>query len=176
MTHEQQGSSRLDQILLDVEQRVDSILTQRSDWLCRKGCDGCCRRLAEPPQLTLPEWERIWHAFLELSEPLQRTIRARVETLRTQTHGPFSCPFLQHHEGACMIYAARPVACRTYGFYRSRDQGLYCKDIQREVDHRALDDVVWGNQDVVDLRLKGLGSTRSLPQWFRDGSMDSVTL
>ncbi len=66
-----------------------------------------------------------------------------------------------------MIYDLRPVACRTYGFYRSRDQGLYCKDIERDVADQTLDDVIWGNHDAIDVRLKALGS-RSLPEWFAE--------
>ena len=168
MTMHDEVSDRLDTILFDVHSRVNLIRQQNPDWLCRRGCDGCCRRLAEPPRLTESEWERIWAAFLDLSPPLQRTVKARVKALREQALGPYSCPFLDHGEGACMIYEVRPVACRTYGFYRSREQGLYCKDIEREVDHQALDDVVCGNHDAVDLRLKGLGSMRALTEWFTD--------
>ena len=168
MTMHDEVSDRLDTILFDVHSRVNLIRQQNPDWLCRRGCDGCCRRLAEPPRLTESEWERIWAAFLDLSPPLQRSVKARVKALREQALGPYSCPFLDHGEGACMIYEVRPVACRTYGFYRSREQGLYCKDIEREVDHQALDDVVWGNHDAVDLRLKGLGSMRALTEWFTD--------
>ncbi|MGZ4995070.1 MAG: YkgJ family cysteine cluster protein, partial [Methylobacter sp.] len=68
--------------------------------------------------------------------------------------------------GACLVYAHRPVACRTYGFYVQRDLGLYCKDIESHVAGGALTEVVWGNQDAVDHRLGGLGDSRDLTEWF----------
>jgi Fe-S-cluster containining protein len=65
-----------------------------------------------------------------------------------------------------MVYAYRPVACRTYGFYVQRDKGLYCKDIETRVANGDWSGVVWGNQDPVDRRLGGLGDARDLTEWF----------
>ena len=79
---------------------------------------------------------------------------------------PLVCPLLDPASGACPVYAARPVACRTYGFYVQRELGLYCHDIESRVADGALADVVWGNQDAVDRELAGLGETRSLIEWF----------
>lgn len=60
------------------------------------------------------------------------------------------------------------MACRTYGFYVQRDQGLYCKDIESRVAAGSWTEVVWGNQDAVDHRLSALGETRDLTEWFAD--------
>jgi Fe-S-cluster containining protein len=68
--------------------------------------------------------------------------------------------------GACPVYAQRPVACRTYGFYVQRDQGLYCQDIKSLVDTGVLADVVWGNHDNIDRELKQSGESLNLTEWF----------
>jgi hypothetical protein len=47
----------LTQIHADIDARVQTISDNYSDWLCRMGCDGCCRRLAEIPRLTAVEWD-----------------------------------------------------------------------------------------------------------------------
>jgi Fe-S-cluster containining protein len=65
-----------------------------------------------------------------------------------------------------MVYAQRPVACRTYGFYVQRELGLYCHDIETRVADGSLDAVVWGNHDAIDHRLAGLGEIRLLTEWF----------
>ena len=41
----------------DIYDRVRSISEDNNDWPCRVGCDNCCRRLAEIPQLTMAEWD-----------------------------------------------------------------------------------------------------------------------
>jgi Fe-S-cluster containining protein len=84
---------------------------------------------------------------------------------------------LDESEGACPVYAQRPVACRTYGFYVQRELGLYCADIEARVAGGELDDVVWGNHDAVDHALGALGDVRALTEWFeRDaaGSRESA--
>ena len=65
-----------------------------------------------------------------------------------------------------MVYVHRPVACRTYGFYVQRDQGLYCKGIESRVADGDWADVIWGNQDSIDRRLSALGDSRDLTEWF----------
>ena len=40
----------------DIYDRVRAISEDNLDWPWRRGCDGCCRRLAEIPQLTMAEW------------------------------------------------------------------------------------------------------------------------
>jgi Fe-S-cluster containining protein len=64
------------------------------------------------------------------------------------------------------VYEHRPVACRTYGFYVERDQGLYCGQIRERVDAGELADVVWGNQELVDRQLDSLGPRLGLREWF----------
>jgi len=161
--------TRLGQIHLDIDSRVEAIRANRPDWLCAKGCDSCCRQLADGPQLTASEWALLRDGLAELAPKRLGEIRQALRALAAQAgERPrrVVCPVLDVATGACPVYAQRPVACRTYGFYVQRGQGLYCHDIESRVAAGALADVVWGNHDAVDARLKGLGENRALTDWF----------
>ena len=154
-----------------IDARVDTIRENRPDWLCGKGCDSCCKRLAEVPQLTAAEWDLLREGLATLpAERLQEISRA-VAALATQSVRPLVCPLLDHSSGACPVYAQRPIACRTYGFYAQRELGLYCHEIETQVAYGSLADVVWGNHDVIDQQLKGLGDSKSLTEWFASLSL-----
>ncbi|MGR8941678.1 MAG: YkgJ family cysteine cluster protein [Gammaproteobacteria bacterium] len=150
----------------DIEARVSAIRDDHPDWLCRLGCDGCCRRLAEVPRLTAAEWDWLRKGLTALPPEMLREIGQDIAALAEQPSRPIACPLLDRSTGACRVYEHRPVACRTYGFYVQREQGLYCKDIESRVVAGAWTDVVWGNQDVIDRRLRGQGDTHELPEWF----------
>ena len=45
----------LSRLQADIESRVQAIRADHPQWLCGKGCAGCCRRLADVPQLTAAE-------------------------------------------------------------------------------------------------------------------------
>lgn len=161
--------STLSRLHLDIDARVHSIRENRPDWLCGKGCDSCCRRLAAVPQLTAAEWDLLRAGLQALAaEQLAEISRKMAATtaLSGQPPRPVVCPLLDQSTGACPVYAQRPVACRTYGFYVQRDQGLYCHDIESRVGDGALDDVLWGNHDAIDRQLAGLGESRALSEWF----------
>lgn len=150
----------------DIDQRVDRIRAEHPEWLCRSGCEGCCHRLAEIPQLTAAEWALLQEGLSLLSEALLKSICQNVEALAEQQSRPIVCPLLDQSTGTCRVYLYRPTACRTYGFYVQRDKGLYCKDIDTQVASGSLEDVVWGNQDAIDQKLKSTGETRELTAWF----------
>ena len=157
----------LAELLADVDARVNAIRADRPDWLCAKGCDGCCRRLAAVPRLTAAEWALLHDALAALAAPRLDEIRQKMAALaEAQRPFPVVCPLLDAASGACPVYAARPVACRTYGFYVQRELGLYCREIELRVASGALADVVWGNHDAIDQRLAGLGEVRALDEWF----------
>ena len=163
-------SSRLCQLQGDIDARVFAIRQDRPDWLCAKGCDSCCRRLAEMPRLTAAEWGLLRDALAAL--PAQRLGEISQKMLAPaagQPSFPVVCPLLDPASGACPVYAARPVACRTYGFYVQRELGLYCREIESQVADGALADVVWGNHDVIDQRLAGQGEVLALSEWFAHG-------
>ena len=81
--------------------RVDAFHTAASVRLaerltCRKGCSGCCQR-----EVSVFEIEAgPIRAFLAEHPPVVRH--------------PSACPMLDD-EGACQIYAVRPLICRTHG-------------------------------------------------------------
>lgn len=156
----------LTELHADIDTRVQAIRDEHPDWLCRRGCDGCCRRLAEIPRLTAAEWDWLQEGLAALSPELLQEIGRNIAALARRPARPIICPLLDQSAGACRIYAHRPVACRTYGFYVQRDQGLYCRDIEARVANGDLAEAVWGNHDAIDRSLRRLGDTRDLTEWF----------
>ncbi len=150
----------------DIESRVQAIRMDHPQWLCGKGCAGCCRRLADVPQLTAAEWNSLREGLAALPAERLREISRDMAALADQRKRPVVCPLLDRSTNACPVYAQRPVACRSYGFYVQRDKGLYCADIEAQVADGFLDDVVWGNHDAIDHRLAGLGEALPLTDWF----------
>ena len=156
----------LTQLHADIDARVQIISDEHTDWLCRKGCDNCCKKLAEIPRLTQAEWQLLKQGLLLLPTQQRLEIGERIAKLAEQHSRPLTCPMLNQASGACMIYAHRPVACRTYGFYVQRDKGLYCQDIETRVAAGHWTTVVWGNHDAIDRQLNALGESRDLTDWF----------
>lgn len=139
-------------VVLDaqVAGRCREIETAHGDWPCRAGCDDCCRSLARRPELTAEEWERLRAATEELPLEQRQEVVARAAEILAQPVGPYVCPWLDRKQGRCRVYAARPIACRTYGFYVERNQGLYCGMIRRRVEAGEMDGVVWGNHASIE--------------------------
>ncbi len=164
----------LPELHADIEARVQAIRNEHPDWLCGLGCDGCCRRLAEIPLLTAVEWDWLQEGLAALPSELLLEIGRGVAALAEQASRPIVCPLLDCSAGACRVYEHRPAACRTYGFYIQREQGLYCSDIASRVAGGAWADVVWGNQDVIDRRLLALGDSRELTEWFARWNREGV--
>ncbi len=69
---------------------------------CRPGCDGCCRaRLS---------------VFAVEAAAIRQAVAGRVAEIRSRMAAADdgACPFLR--DGECLIYAFRPVICRTQGY------------------------------------------------------------
>ncbi len=158
--------SRLTELHADIDRRVQSIREGGAEWPCAKGCDRCCRSLAEIPTLTRAEWELLCDGLAALPAEQRNEIYQRITALAGSTERPVTCPFLDRDSGACPVYPYRPVACRTYGFYVQRDRGLYCSEIESRVASGDLAYVVWGNHDAIDRSLAALDETRPLTDWF----------
>lgn len=156
----------LTQLNADIENRVQAIRGEHLDWLCRLGCDSCCRQLADVPRLTAAEWEWLWEGLVALPPEQFREIGQNIAALAARPSHPIVCPLLDQAAGACRVYAHRPVICRTYGFYAQRGQELCCTEIASHIAAGDLIEVVWGNQDAIDCRLRSLGDTRELTDWF----------
>jgi Fe-S-cluster containining protein len=158
----------LAQIHLDIDRRVRQIRETHPDWLCGKGCDHCCRRLAQVPQLTASEWTLLRDGLAALPPARLQEISEKMAALADHASSPVTCPLLDESTGACPVYAQRPVACRSYGFYVQRALGLYCGDIETRVAEGKLTDVIWGNHDAIDQQLASQGESRALTDWFGD--------
>ena len=160
--------SALHVLYTDIDVRVNSICSLQADWPCRKGCDHCCRHLAEMPRATKEEWQQAQIALKLLAPETQEAVTARIAQLAQSPDKPIVCPFLHRESGSCLIYDARPTACRTYGFYVERDQGLYCHKIQSRVDTGLYGNVVWGNVESIEARLQHIGPQIDLLSWWAD--------
>lgn len=158
--------SKLSLLHSEIDGRVTLIRQDRPDWQCSKGCDHCCRGLADVPRLTAAEWALLEQGLSLLPAQRLAEIGRDMAAMAAQASRPLTCPMLDLASAACPVYAQRPVACRTYGFYVQRDKGLYCADLEAQVAAGVLDDVVWGNHDGIDRQLGSLGETRPLTQWF----------
>ncbi|MBD1997718.1 YkgJ family cysteine cluster protein [Leptolyngbya sp. FACHB-541] len=147
----------LQQLLQDLDERIESrvqaIRSERDWWPCRRGCDHCCRHLAHPPELSTAEWKRVDEAVAQLPNLEQVVVEQKIIALLQQiaenTLGlSVVCPYL-NEEGACRIYHARPIACRTYGFFVARDQDQYCQQVETEINQRGENAIVWGNAEAI---------------------------
>lgn len=113
--------------------RVDALCRQieadfRSQIVCRRGCDACCRHLS----LFRVEAVNLAQALHGLPGPEAARIRDRAR--RSVADGP--CPLLEN--GVCQLYAARPIICRTHGLPLLLGEGEmrvdYCPENFRGLD------------------------------------------
>jgi len=155
---------RLLSIYDDVERRARATSEPRAWWPCHRGCDSCCRRLADVPVLVRAEWELLREGLDALATGARADVDRRIAELsRLEREGALPkhivCPMLDDAEGTCRVYAHRPGACRTYGFYVDRGIGLHCEIITEAVAARPDSEppIMWGNAESVDYALARLG-------------------
>ncbi|MBN1205702.1 MAG: YkgJ family cysteine cluster protein [Myxococcaceae bacterium] len=158
----------LEELYRRLDARAVATAEGRDWWPCRKGCDHCCRHLADPLPITALEWEVLWEGFLRLPPEIQAEVRAHVEELRRSgARRPYTCPFLDREVGACRVYAHRPMACRSYGFAVSRGQGLWCHFLIEKLQEHGEGEIVWSNQDALEETLARLaGPPVTFFEWF----------
>jgi len=157
-------TERLYQIHEAVRQRAGQIASTHPGWPCRKGCDECCRRLAAPPRVTREEWQLIADALAALPDGIARQVRRRIRDSAGAPR-PVVCPLLDTDAGVCLVYEARPVACRAYGFYAERHEVLGCGRI--ESVGLQFPDIVWGNHLALEESLRSLGPAAELAEWHK---------
>ncbi len=151
------------------EERARAIRAEHPFWPCAKGCADCCRSLSIAPRITEAEWLRIAEALSTWPEAQRSAALEKVRALGA--HGPLVCPFLAEPEGTCRLYEARPLECRTYGYYTERDGGLHCDTVTEAVQRAEarLGDpvfVVWGNgESFARDAARELGEARPLGEW-----------
>jgi Fe-S-cluster containining protein len=115
-------------------ERVDALAQRietefRAQIACRRGCDACCRHLS----LFWVEGVALAQALDALPETAAERIRERGR--RAAADGP--CPLLE--DGVCLLYAARPIICRTHGLPLLAGEGEarridYCPENFRGID------------------------------------------
>ncbi|WP_300670365.1 YkgJ family cysteine cluster protein [Desulfoluna sp.] len=93
-------------------EEIESVLS--GHMACRKGCGGCCLNISLFPVEAL----RLRLAFDTLEE--DRTAFALAQAATSSDEGP--CPLLDE-TGACLLYAHRPLICRTHGLPILFDDG-----------------------------------------------------
>jgi uncharacterized protein len=153
--------------LLDerIEARARATRELHAFWPCAEGCDLCCRSLPRLPTISSAEWERLYAAVEQLPAGIREAIVEHIHA--APETGPLTCPMLDRDRGACLVYEARPIACRTYGFYTERDAGLHCEQVMRAVEEHAGEmPVVWGNGEAIAADMKAFGEVTSLREWL----------
>src|SRR5215813_3037364 len=117
------------QIHEDVRLRAQEILSKYDAWPCRRGCADCCRNLASEPRVSRHEWRLVAAAIDALPPHTAESARRRIRESAGKPR-PVVCPLLDSDSGICLVYEARPVACRAYGFYVERQQVLGCGQVE----------------------------------------------
>ncbi len=158
----------LEALYAQAEARAAAVAASRAAWPCRRGCDHCCRHLADALPLTEPEWRYLWEGFQKLPAAQQAEVRARVAQLSPEHAArPYTCPLLDPSTGSCTVYAHRPLVCRTYGFSVSRGSGNWCHLIAELLEHEGEEGLVWANHDVLERGVHGLGGEPlTFFEWF----------
>ena len=152
-------------LLADVQDRVAARAAAIRDahpfWPCGEGCDHCCRTLPSLPVVTLAEREELRRALSVLSRQERVIVEERIRN--APAVGPLTCPMLDEATSGCRVYDARPVVCRTYGFYTDRDAGLHCHKVTSAVrENGAEQTVVWGNGEAISRDMSVLGEARRI--------------
>jgi uncharacterized protein len=155
--------TRLHQIQEAVRLRVEEIASAHADWPCAKGCDECCRHLAAVPRITQQEWTWIAAALDGLPSAVADAARHRIRESESATR-PVICPLLDTSSGTCLVYEARPITCRAYGFYAEREYVLGCSRIASIAEQRP--DLIWGNHAALQEETGLAGPAASLCEWL----------
>lgn len=164
--------SRLFTLRDEVQTRTNEIASAHGHWPCRKGCDDCCRHLASEPRVSRDEWLLIADALNALPVEISRAARVRIRESAGMPR-PVTCPLLDSNSGSCLVYEARPLACRAYGFYAEREMVLGCGRIEllsRDEPGLIRGNVVWGNHTALEERMRELGPSRELSAWAEESA------
>ena len=120
-----------------------AVRTAYPDGRCTAGCSGCCDSQTAIFDVSQAEWTTIeTHVATAWSPQRRQAFRERFRAEHGSRLGayrgltwvrffepladryfarkPYRCPFLE--DGRCSIYAARPLACRMYGYFAIRSR------------------------------------------------------
>ena len=127
-------------LIAEVDSDCRRIVSRHKDQIaCTKGCAGNCCRIhisvypVEAVSLAL--------ALQELTPEMRRRIQHKAR--HTNSFGP--CPLLE--DGACRMYAARAIICRTHGLpmlteYRGHRSVGFCEKNFRHVSPIPAEEII----------------------------------
>ena len=97
---------------------------------CKKGCDYCCKEGYYPASEL--EYLNLMLFYNKLEPNTKTVIDDNISVLLNSPAKKFyTCPFLI--DGACSIYPARPIICRTFGLMSFNAKGVkkvpFCVDL-----------------------------------------------
>lgn len=168
---ENMAQPQLIELYDEIELRARIAVAEQPVWPCRRGCDACCRCLAQPPEVTAVEWQLMLQGLQALPADTQASIGHKITALARREPDNTDCivcPFLDKAAGACLIYAQRPAACRMYGFYVSRQSNMWCQQIEDLYQAGALDSVTLGNYSAMQRQLgQAFGAGQSIVIWYQ---------
>ena len=127
-------------MIADVDQRCRRIVSRHQAHIaCTKGCAGNCCRI----HISVYPVEAVAMALALQAQPLQIRRHIQQQAQRTNTFGP--CPLLA--DGACRLYAARAVICRTHGLpvrteYRGHRSVGACQKNFRHLSSIPEEDII----------------------------------
>lgn len=140
-----------------------------SDTRACYGCSRCATRCVDGIDLTYPEFARLVRAAEALPEAELARVLAQDKQLEWGEGAVVSlCPFLDRDVDRCLVYAARPLICRLFGYApwlpcptgevaASLAEAFGIMQEYASLERRPLR--VWLCR--YDLRLPGLGATGS---------------
>lgn len=163
----------LAKLYVEIQSRTDQAQADQPNWPCHKGCDLCCRQLAQIPDITAVEWQRLWRGMQTLPNDIQQSVIKKIMALADHENGRIVCPLLDEQAGACRVYDSRPAACRMYGFYVSRHNNQWCDQIETLFQAGALEGVTLGNLPAMQRQFaQRFGASRSLVDWLQETLAD----
>ena len=174
-TRAMERTRRLLALFDEVGARAAALSREHAGWPCTRGCGACCRSLARVPELTRSEWELLAGALERLPEPERASCheRARALAAALRERGAdqrCECPLFDPHGETCRVYAARPLACRSYGFYAGRQHDAWCELVAAHVAD-SRDRLLLGTLEGVEAELARIDpERRSLLAWLGLGA------
>ena len=127
-------------LIAEVDSDCRRIVSRHKDQIaCTKGCAGNCCRI----HISVYPVEAVSLA-LELQE-LTPEMRRRIQHKARHTNSFGPCPLLE--DGACRMYAARAIICRTHGLpmlteYRGHRSLGFCEKNFRHVSPIPAEDII----------------------------------
>ena len=118
--------------------------------------------------LSPPEWARLTAGLSTLSEAERAEVEAGFDDMedRAGAGAPLTCPVLDPDAGTCRLYVYRPLVCRTYGYYATRDGGFWCDLVEARVQAGDTGGVVLGRHEAITrAAARDLGEPVTWRQW-----------